>query len=64
MEPSVVAILAVLASLAQVAILRVIDYYFPKGHTAVGDRIAAHRAQFDDDYEYDYEEEEEDDTPK
>lgn len=40
MDPSLIAVLALLASAVQVGILRIIDYYFPRGHTNVGDRIA------------------------
>ena len=53
MEPSLIAVLAVLASITQVAVLRIIDYYFPRGSTRIGDRIAERRAMEDDDYEYD-----------
>lgn len=53
MEPSLIAVLAVLASIAQVAVLRIIDYYFPRGSTRIGDRIAERRARENDDYEYD-----------
>jgi hypothetical protein len=53
MEPSLIAVIAVLASAAQVALLRIIDYYFPRGSTRIGDRIAERRAMEDDDYEYD-----------
>lgn len=45
MSPETVAILAVLASALQVALLRVIDYYFPRGHTKVGDHIAETKAE-------------------
>lgn len=49
MDPALIAVLALLASAAQVAILRIIDYYYPRGHTAVGDRIAEKKADNDDD---------------
>jgi hypothetical protein len=44
MDPALIALLALLASALQVAILRAIDYYFPRGHTAVDDRIAESEA--------------------
>jgi len=44
-DPAVIAALAVLLSALQVALLRVIDYYFPKGHTRTGDHIAETRAE-------------------
>lgn len=53
MDPSLIAVLAVLASLAQVALLRIIDYYFPRGATRIGDRIAQQRAEKDPSYDYD-----------
>lgn len=53
MEPSLIAIIAVLASALQVALLRIIDYYFPRGSTRIGDKIAELRALEDEDYEYD-----------
>ena len=40
MDPGLVAIIALIASALQVAILRAIDYYWPRGHTAIGDREA------------------------
>ncbi len=45
MDPTVIAALAVLLSAVQVALLRVIDYYFPKGHTRTGDHIAETKAE-------------------
>ncbi len=45
MDPTVIAALAVLLSAVQVALLRVIDYYFPKGHTRSGDHIAETKAE-------------------
>lgn len=45
MEPGLIAVLALLASVVQVAILRIIDYYFPRGRTAHEDRIEETRAQ-------------------
>lgn len=39
MDPGLIAILALLASALQVAILRIIDYYFPRGHTHHGDNM-------------------------
>lgn len=53
MEPSLIAIIALLASAAQVALLRIIDYYFPRGSTRIGDKIAEERARKDKNYEYD-----------
>lgn len=45
MDPAVIALLAVVASALQVALLRVIDYYYPRGHTKVGDHIAETKAE-------------------
>jgi hypothetical protein len=58
MEPSLIAVIAILASAAQVAILRIIDYYFPRGSTRIGDRIAENRAKQDPNYHYDPDEDE------
>lgn len=53
MDPSLIAIIAVGASALQVIALRIIDYYFPRGSTRIGDKIAERRAMHDYDYEYD-----------
>lgn len=45
MDPALIAILALLASAVQVGILRIIDYYYPRGHTALGDKIAETKAE-------------------
>lgn len=45
MDPALIAILALLASALQVALLRVIDYYFPRGHNASDDKIAETQAE-------------------
>jgi hypothetical protein len=47
MDPALIALLALLASALQVAILRIIDYYYPRGHTHSGDRIAETKAERD-----------------
>jgi hypothetical protein len=57
MDPSLIAIIAVGARALQVIALRIIDYYFPRGSTRIGDRIAERRAMHDDNYEYDPDEE-------
>jgi hypothetical protein len=44
-DPTLIALLALLASAIQVGILRAIDYYFPRGHTRSGDQIAETKAQ-------------------
>lgn len=44
MDPSLIAILALIASAIQVGLLRAIDYYFPRGHTHVGDHMLEEKA--------------------
>jgi SAM-dependent MidA family methyltransferase len=38
-DPALIAVLALIASALQVGLLRVIDYYFPRGHTRIGDHL-------------------------
>lgn len=45
MDPALIALLALIASALQIAILRAIDYYFPRGHTRVDDLIAETKSQ-------------------
>jgi SAM-dependent MidA family methyltransferase len=44
-DPALIAILALIASAIQVGILRMIDYYFPRGHTHMGDHILETKAE-------------------
>jgi len=46
-DPSLIAVLALVASALQVALIRVIDYYYPRGHTRVDDKIAEEKAKHD-----------------
>ena len=45
MDSNTIALLAVVLSLVQVAVLRIIDYYYPRGHTRIGDKIEETRSQ-------------------
>lgn len=44
MDPSLIAILALIASALQVVLLRAADYFFPRGHTRSDDKIAETKA--------------------